>query len=274
MVEIPATSAFVLRFTHQDIYRGKAARTFFNKIDLSPADPIMEEFQDNWDDKCSEVLNRKHGVEKCSREYLDENPATQVIHLGGGLDPLSIDLAECYPETRIFDVDMANMALKAEINQLIDGPELAFLTANLADVPSLMETLKNAGWQPDQPTLLVSEGISYYIPKHIYRNTLAALRTSGGCLVFEYSIPDALLVGTPKADLYHDFFARFTDFLKLPFPMQRYENSEIKDLAESLSGEVKRILIQHELEFSRLGENILRKDPKMGAIQIAEIRFH
>lgn len=274
MVEVPATSAFVLRFTHQNIYRGKAARTFFSQIDLSPADTIMEQFQDNWDDKRSEVLNRKHGVEKCSREYLNENPSAQVIHLGAGLDPLSIDLAECYPLAQIFDVDMANMSLKAEINQMINGPEVAFLTANLTDVPSLTEVLNHAGWRPDAPTLLVSEGISYYIPKHIYQNTLAALRTSGGCLVFEYSIPDALLVGTPKADLYHDFFARFTDFLKLPFPMQRYEDSEIHDLAGILDGAVQRILIQHELEFSRLGKNVLRKDPNMGAIQIAEIRFN
>lgn len=274
MIEVPATSAFVLLFTNQDMYKGSTARTFMSKIDLSAADPIKEAFKDHWEQKRTELLNRKHGVEKGCRQFLDAHPTAQVIHLGGGLDPLSIDLAECYPQAQIYDVDMAHMPLKAEINQSLGGPEIAFLTANLADVPSLTTVLSGAGWSADSPTLLVSEGISYYIPKNVYSHTLAALRTSGGRLVFEYSIPDELLVGTPMAEVYLDFYTRFTALLELPFPMQRYDDSEVNELASNLNGEVQEILIQKELEFSRLGKNVMRKDPTMGSIRVATITFH
>lgn len=271
MIEVPVTSAFVLSHTGPEVYRGSAARTFLNSLDLSAADTLRMQFEDTWDEQCVEILNRKYGVQKYSHAYLSKNPSAQVIQLGGGLDPLTIDLAECHPNVRIFDVDMANMPLKAEINKEIGGPEISFLTANLVDVPSLTEVLTNAGWRPDAPTLLISEGISYYVPKEIYRITLSALRTSGGCLVFEYALPDDLLVGTPKADLIEDFFTRFSALLDLPFTMQRYTDSEVKDLAESMNGEVEEIVNQHQLEFSRLGRNEMRVDPTMGAIRVASI---
>ncbi len=274
MIEVPITSAFVLSHTSPEIYRGDAARTFLSQLDLSSADLLRIQFQDTWDEQQVEILNRKHGVKALSHQYLGENPDAQVIQLGGGLDPLTIDLAECHPTVRIFDVDMANMQLKTEINASIGGPEISFLTANLADVSSLTQVLRNAGWNPESPTLLISEGISYYVPKEIYLASLTSLRTSGGFLIFEYAMPDHLLVGTPKADIIKDFFDRFSAILDLPFPMQRYSDSEVKDLAAQINGEVEQILTQHQLEFSRLGRNEMREDPSMGAIRVAAIRLH
>ena len=274
MFEVPATSAFVLSFANQEIYRGAAARTLLSSVDLSAADPIRAQFEDIHDEITMEILNRKYGVAQCCRKYLDENPTAQVIHLGGGLDPLPIDLAESYPKAHFFDVDLANMSLKEEINQKISGPGVSFLTANLADIPSLTGILSNAGWDSDAPTLLVSEGISYYIPKEVYRNTLASLQTSGGCLVFEYSVPDHILVGVPKAEIVFDFFERFTALLNMPIQMQRYDDPEVRDLAAGMNGEVVDILTQHQLEFSRTGRNEMRDDPRMGAIRIALIQFH
>lgn len=274
MIELPATSAFVLSFANQGIYHGTAARAFLGSIDLSAAEPIRVQFEEIHDEIIMEILNRKYGVEKCCRKYLDENPTAQVIHLGGGLDPLSIDLAESYPKANFFDVDMANMSLKEEINRKIGGPDVSFLTANLADIPALTEILRNAGWNSDAPTLLVSEGISYYIPKEVYRHTLVSLQTSGGCLVFEYSVPDHVLVGVPKAEIVFDFFERFTALLNMPIQMQRYEDAEVRDIAAGMNGEVVDILTQHQLEFSRLGRNEMREDPRMGAIRVALIQLH
>ncbi len=274
LFEVPATSAFVLSFTNEDIYHGEAARTFLRSIDLSAAEPLVAQFEDLHEEIHMEILNRKHGVETSCRKYLNENPAAQVIHLGGGLDPLSIDLADCYPKACFFDVDMANMPIKEEVNQAINGPDVAFLTANLADTSSLIEILGGAGWSSDAATLLVSEGISYYIPKAAYRNTLASLRTPGGHLVFEYSIPDRLLAGVPKAEVVNEFFRRFTALLSIPFPMQRYDDEEIRDLATGLDGEILDTFTQYQLEYSRTGENVMRYDPRMGAIRVSLIQFH
>ena len=63
MFEVPVTSAFVLSHTSPEIYHGTVARKFLSSLDLSAADPLRAQFQDTWDEQCTEILNRKHGVE-------------------------------------------------------------------------------------------------------------------------------------------------------------------------------------------------------------------
>ena len=50
--------------------------------------------------------------------------------------------------------------------------------------------LRKKGWDQNEVTLVVAEGISYYVPKGPFRETLLALKNPGGGLVFEYTIPD------------------------------------------------------------------------------------
>jgi len=271
MIEVHATSTCVLSFLNQNVYQGASAKAFLARIDLSAGALIVAKFRDLWDEIREEILNRRYGVTKFCHEYLDHNSSAQVIHLGCGLDPLPIDLAERYPRASFFDVDMANMQLKEEINRQIGGPNIAFITADLTDISILLSELNRAGWNSDASTLLVSEGISYYIPKKIFRNLLDSLQTPYGALVFEYSSTDHQLSGTPKGELIKDFFDRLSKILQLP--LQRYDDDEVKMLAKSINGDVQSIMTQHELEFNRLGQNLMREDPRMGAVRVGYIQF-
>ncbi len=273
MIEVSATSTCVLSFLSKNVYQGPSARAFLKKIDLSAGAPIVAQFEDLWDEIRIEILNRRHGVEKFCYQFLDDKPDAQVIHLGCGLDPLPIDLAEYYPEASFFDVDMANMLIKEEINRQVDGPEIAFITADLTDIPLLLSKLSVAGWMSCSPTLLVCEGISYYIPKDIFRCVLRSLQTVDGGLVFEYSTTDRQLTGTPKAELITDFFERLAKILKWPFPIERYEDAEVEALAEFISGRVGSVMTQYDLEYSRVGQNMMQKSPEMGAVRVAYIDF-
>ena len=100
-----------------------------------------------------------------------------------------IDIAECFAATTVFDVDMANLDIKQQINESLDGPEVRFCMGDLTNVDSLIRTLKTHGWDAGKPTLLVAEGISYYLPKPVFMELLTALRTPSGALVLEYSLP-------------------------------------------------------------------------------------
>jgi len=273
MIEIPATSTCVLSLLSQNSYQGRAAKAFMKKLDLSSGAPILAHFEDLLDEIQVEILNRRHGVEKCCYEYLSENPSAQVIHLGCGLDPLPMDLAECYPEASFFDVDMAHRGLKERINKQIGGPDVNLMTADLTDIPIVLSELNRAGWNLNIATLLVSEGISYYIPKESYRDLLRCLQTPNGAIVFEYSATDSQLYGTQKSELISEFFVRLARILNLPFPLQRYEDNEIKSLSKYVNGNIVSIMTQQQLELSRLGTKMTRKNPSMGAIRVAYIRF-
>ncbi|MDE2835238.1 MAG: class I SAM-dependent methyltransferase [Bacteroidota bacterium] len=273
MFEVPATSAFVLLFTSEEVYEGEAAKRLMRSVDLSAGLGIKNYFSRWWEDIYEEVGNRKCGMQFQSRTYLDDHPDAQVVCLGGGLDPLSLDLAECYPEAVVFDVDMANMDLKEEINAGIDGPAIRFCTGNLADPAGLVRVLESAGWDAGRRTLMIAEGITYYVPKQLFRDTFAALRGPGGGIVLEYSLPDSEVEGTPRADEYMEFFQQLRAILDMPFPIQRYSPADVEELAAHLGGRVIITQLQHELEFMRKGENILRLDPTQGSIRISTILF-
>ncbi len=156
------------------------------------------------------------------RAYLESQPDAQIVCLGGGLDPLSLDplsldLAESYPAAVVYDVDLASMALKKEITEAIDGPKIKFCGVDLTDPDGLVSTLKTEGWDPSHPTLLVAEGITYYVPKRLFKAALAALRVPGGALVLEYSLPDEMLADTARASDYKSFFERLYQLLRMPF---------------------------------------------------------
>ena len=62
-----------------------------------------------------EISNRKYGISKFSKEFLSNHTDTQVVILGAGLDPRSLEVAETFPKTIVFDVDMENRDIKKKI---------------------------------------------------------------------------------------------------------------------------------------------------------------
>ena len=273
MFEVPATSAFVLLFTNESAYGADSAKRFLASVDLHAGEPLLAPFEEIWDTGVEEVGNRKFAVRTHSLEFLRQHPDAQVILMAGGLDPLSLDLAETFPEATVFDVDMANMDVKQQITEAVSGPAIRFVTANLADVGTLTDVLEANGWNPAEPTLLVAEGITYYIPKAVFRQTLAALRTPGGTLVLEYAIPDEDVRDPERESTYKDFFANFATLLGLPFAMQRYSRSDVAELAAFLGGKVTRTITQSVAERLRTGANVSYTHAEAGVIQVAAVSF-
>ena len=273
MYEVPATSAFVLLFTEKDIYDGSAAKRFLSSVDLTAGQGLKDHFKDAWDLAYAEIATRKVRVKQLSQEYLHANPGAQVVSLGGGLDPMTLDLAELFPEASVFDVDMDQMDVKAEITAAIDGPRVHFVTAHLGDASALTQSLMAAGWDAGAPTLVVAEGITYYVPAPIFAQALAAVRTDGGALVLEYSLPDDEITDANHKETMVAFYPELTTLLQLPFPMVRYSSSYVQTLAGQLRGKVAKTLYEHEAELLMKGRNEFFGAPDSGVIRVSLIRF-
>ena len=273
MYEVPATSAFVLLFTEPGIYDGAAAKRFLASVDLSAGQGLKDHFKKIWDLGYAEVFSRKVRVKKLCHQYLHANPGAQVVSLGGGLDPMTLDLAEQFPEASVFDVDMSQMDAKAEINAAVEGPKVQFVTANLADAVALAQTLQAHGWASDKPTLTLAEGITYYVPAPLFAQALAAVRTNGGALVLEYSLPDDEITDVNHKEVYVSFFADLAALLNLPFPMVRYSKNYVQKLSAELNGRVVKTLYQHDIELEMKGYNEYFDQPDSGAIRVTLIAY-
>ncbi len=274
MFALSSTSALVLLWTQESIYESSSAKKFLRNVQLEAGQPLREELDKIWGHIDEEVTNRKFGVKKFCAEFLALSPDTQVIFLGAGLDPKSLDIAELFPRTLVFDVDMDNMDLKEEITKSIDGPQnIKFCQANIADAEKLTEALLNKGWNNKKTTLIVAEGITYYIDKESFKNAFSKLKTSNGGVVLEYSIPNNDIKTSERKDLYNTFFNTLQNKLGLPFPLVRYNLEEVYSLATMLGGKVTDTLNQQELEKERTGEsNYYASDS--GAVHVSFIQYH
>ena len=122
----------------------------------------------------SEITNRKYGVKKFCDQFLSSCDDAQVVFLGSGIDPKSIDIAELYPNTSVFDVDMDNMQAKADINKKIAGPSnIAFCQADVSNAEEVLSALSRHSYSKDRPTLVVAEGITYYVSKELFQGNPA-----------------------------------------------------------------------------------------------------
>ncbi len=116
--------------------------------------------------------------------------ARQVLILGAGLDGLSHRLLAQTPALHVFEFDRAGtLALKRDALRALrlDDPRLHLCPGELGKVPLARWQRGLPGFVPEQPTLVIAEGVLMYLPLEA---TQALLRQLARAL------PDARLIAT------------------------------------------------------------------------------
>jgi O-methyltransferase involved in polyketide biosynthesis len=175
---ISDTSALVLNWTLKDIWKSEGARAYFTGLDLRAADPLFKKFGDEENFIQTHLLsNRKFFVRKCAVEFAEECKAkhitAQVIILAAGIDPLSVEIASLYPNSIIFDVDKYQM--KEKRNCLHEYDNIRFIECDITDIEFLKLRLVLKGWNRNRPTMLIMEGIMYYLTEDDIKKVLTSL---------------------------------------------------------------------------------------------------
>ncbi len=168
MFKLSSTSALVLLWARQDCYRSIRAKDYLGQLDLKEGSSLYEQCREVCPYYDEVIKNRKFAilklVEKCCSEG---NKLKQLVIAGAGLDALGIEVTDLYRQVKVFEIDRENMDLK---RGLLSGSRnepdsrIEFIKADLLAPSSLYKILRDHGWDPDKPTLLILEGISYYIP--------------------------------------------------------------------------------------------------------------
>jgi len=175
-MNISATSALVLNWTTKDIYSSRNAQDYLTGLDLSSADPIFKTFNDEENFIYTQVMsNRKFFVRKQVMNFLEqcrgENQTGQVIILAAGIDPLSVEIASLYPSCVVFDIDKYSMNEKEKyLHSLCEN--IHFIECDVTDLELVNKKLIVSGWDKDGHSMLVLEGITYYLREDDLRSML------------------------------------------------------------------------------------------------------
>jgi O-methyltransferase involved in polyketide biosynthesis len=216
---ISDTSALVLNWTSKDLWKSKQAKEYFASLDLSAGDALLIMLDETEHYMHMQaVTNRKYFMRKFSFEQLNkyesEDRAGQVVILGAGISPLSLEIASMHPLSQVFDVDKYLMADK-ERYLAGKGSNIQFIDCDITDVELLKKKLIEKGWAEEVPTILVMEGIIYYIRETDLRNILTVFATADNSFACDFGIKPEL-VNEKNRIFGTEVFRKITEHIGIP----------------------------------------------------------
>ena len=267
---ISETSALVLLLADGAVHTSKSARTYLESLNLNAGRELFQRCNDIWDHYDEVIKNRKHCILNVARQAVRQN-ITQMAILGAGYDALSLELLHHHGKLRIYEADSENMRHKEELVRHADaalGSRILCVEADLRDPAGLADALASRGWSRSMPSLVVLEGVSYYLKKEVLRGILGAFENNGqNCLLLEYLMPQHL-IAEERAGIPAEIFGMIQG--RYGVPLSRYDAPDIAAMVGS-AGRVTRVFDLKEMEMERTGKNTHFASSESGWIQICKI---
>lgn len=259
---ISDTSACVLLLEDGRVHSSPQSMQFRRMLDLSAGRRLADECASAWPHYGKVVAYRKWKVLELAREAARAG-AGQVAIFGAGLDALSVELAS--EGARVFDVDVANMEEKAALLSRLDLPgRVSCVTADMADAASVDSELARAGWDGSAPSLLVFEGISYYVEPDVLWGTAERLCKRGRVIV-EYFLPQSEFDSQVAGIAAHPFNVISRD---AGLPIRRYSRADVRARAAAMGGTVLCADGLHQIERARDPGGRVFPEPGSGWIEV------
>lgn len=191
------------------------AKRYLGMIDVAGGTETVERCEWIWPHYGEVIRNRKHCIARLAMRHLLGGRIGQAVILGAGLDPLSVEIAE---RTRCavasYEIDMHPPRLKLD---WIAGASpsaagcIGLARADLAGDPeAVAAALAESGWRRGEPSLVVAEGVSYYLPEAALRGLLGLFRTydRSGRIILEY-LRDPCSISADRARIPGAVFGEF-----------------------------------------------------------------
>lgn len=135
--------------------------------------------------------SRKKCIERKAREFLEKNPAAQLVSIAAGFDPLADILSREYKAASFFELDhpATQRAKKAALDKLGSGGNLAMVPIDLFR-DSIAEVLGRSAFSSGKPALFIAEGITMYLDvndvKRLFRQVRSSTRNEETRFLFTY----------------------------------------------------------------------------------------
>jgi O-methyltransferase involved in polyketide biosynthesis len=256
-LSVASTSALVLSVA-KSLYQDGWSREYISRIDFSAVEKLAEElyritplFQDV-------LLIRKRMVRHLVTQLMLQHPRQQVCILGAGLDPLGLKIAEDFPiyPKAIYEIDNAYVQEKKELYASVsfDDERLYHLQGDLTNIPLLMQTLIDTGYDPNEPTLIIFEGIMHYISEEQFLRIMRAFcsRTRNNAVIMDYMLQNE--------DLPFNFVSVANDMLEvlgsaIGMPLRQFSRKKILNLLSLLEAEIFEVYDMQAAEYILNGHN-------------------
>ena len=270
MNALSSTSALVLLWSKENRDDTSLSSRYLEFLNLESAKELYLKCNQIWPFYSEVIKNRKKCVWDLTRFGLNDEKILQVVILGAGMDHLSLDIISKNQSIKIFEIDFSLDEKRAIIekidNTILDS--LSLISMDLKNPKDLVKFLEKSGWNPNYSTLVVLEGISYYLSEKVMKNILKLFKTKNreNRIILEYLVSYDL-VSKKRASSVKKIFDLISEDTGLA-EITQYNQTKIKKIIENLNGTLVKIMNMKEMEQNRTGGNVFFKRSKSGWIEI------
>jgi hypothetical protein len=181
-LKLEPTAALVMKGA-LSLYQKSPALEFVKRLDLSSGTELYVKCRSFCDWYGEIILNRKNFIRHLIEQRLTADEREyQIIILAAGKSPLAIEITSEYAGKihRIFEIDISGMDDKQCIYNSV-FPEYAdkmkCLKSDIScgDIPLILNS-GNTGYRNELPSIVIIEGISYYLKEKDLKGIIAGFR--------------------------------------------------------------------------------------------------
>ena len=268
---ISSTSAMVTLLAGGEIHTSGNTKQFLDMLDLEHVRAFVEGCLRFWPHYGHLVKNRKSCILNLACDAVADGKIRQVIIPGAGLDTLSLEINARHGSCKIFEIDVGHMDTKTAMLRSIDPSipdSIRCITRDLSDTDAVVSSLIEHGWDSKEPSLMILEGISYYLPANTLWKTIGMLGSESHTsqIIMEYLIPyDQISEAMrPIAQYPFDLIANDADIDHIT----RYDISDIAARAQRIGGSILHHYDMNRMQQDRLPGSTLFQPPHAGWIEV------
>ena len=271
--DLSSTSALVLLWVQGEIHTSTFAQKFLDMLNLDSGKKILEQCKNFWPHYSEILKNRKSCILDLVKANILKNKIEQIVILGAGFDALSLEILSHAKNCKIFEIDIKNMDVKQNLIRRVH-PSLVnsidCITLDLSTPENMMPNLLMRGWRKNIPSLIIIEGLSYYLSKDQLRTIIGEFKTKNcdNHVILEYLLP-ADKISNKWVEIAEYPFMLISNDANLSF-ITRYS---IDDILAYFTKSNSQLLCHYEMnkmEKERTSQNTLF-DKQTGWIEICEI---
>lgn len=270
-IPLSATSSLVASWAEPPATADSLAGRYYRQLDFSAGQALRLECDAVWPHYEEVIRNRKYVIRQMTDAVLSGGMVKQVVIAGAGWSTLGLELIERYPDVRVYELDRENMLEKRmQLAMLHDErtAHVACIEADLAEIGGVSKALITHGWRIEKPTLLILEGISYYLTRRQLADLADLARFAGkdSRLIVEYLL-HADEIESGRQPIAEQVFRVIAENCGLP----KITRLCAADLPVLLGGEVQARQTMYEIEADRTGQGAFFPTPDSGWIEIARM---
>ena len=200
-LELEPTAALVMDWA-KDLYHTGSVSAFVAHLDLSAGHRMRQECDSVCPWYREVLMNRKWFIRyTASNSITTQDTPCQVLILASGRSPLALELMETCPDriASVIETDIAWMEEKYRIYQAVapkTAERIRCVHADLCDPEGTRDAVDGTGmFDPDLPTAIVFEGISYYLPPAVSSAVLSQFASKSGqnTIIVDSLLPSGLV---------------------------------------------------------------------------------